>query len=616
IVFAIPIKATTLEGNNVLAIAASYELSNFDKNLSMTAFDGKGYAHIISKDGTIIIRSSSKNALPMGYNILTSISQGEMQSTRSVEDVQCQLEEEKSGQLEFSLGGVNEYMTYTPLGVEEWVLATFVPVSVVNAKSTLLLESTILLCSFITISFGLLLGFLMVLFYRHKRKLEKIAYVDPVTDGNTIQRFYDLAAIALQDAEECEYALVYTNIKKFKVLNEQFGRSACDATLRSIENAIAIDLKSPECVGHLFADNFCVLIKYGGEEEMTERFRRWHQLSSQITEKNGALWLPLILEFGVYIIDDNKVLFPHMIDRAKLALSETTVEILGKLRYAIYDERVRRLLLREKQLEDMMEEALENCEFEVYLQPKYHTKDEKIGGAEALVRWNSQTEGMIYPDEFISLFEKNGFIVPLDFWVFEQTCKALRRWIDAGFEPVKISVNCSRIHLKNPQFLDQYCIIAEKCNVSPEYLEIELTENTVFEDVEHLTHTIERIHQAGFGCSMDDFGSGYSSLNLIQDIPVDTLKLDRIFFRDGVKNEIRTESVIASIISMAKALAMKTVAEGVERREQVDMLKRLDCDYIQGYYFAKPMPIGEFEALAFGVSLDHQLPLRRTEEDS
>ncbi|MEG1809030.1 MAG: EAL domain-containing protein, partial [Oscillospiraceae bacterium] len=163
----------------------------------------------------------------------------------------------------------------------------------------------------------------------------------------------------------------------------------------------------------------------------------------------------------------------------------------------------------------------------------------------------------------------------------------------------KISVNCSRMQLKNASFLQRYCKIADKYDVPHQYLEIELTENVVFEDVSRLSEIINEIHAAGFGCSMDDFGSGYSSLNLIKDIHVDTLKLDRSFFSGSLSDISRTESVVGSVVTMSKALGMVTVAEGVEDRIHVDMLKRLGCDYIQGYYYAKPMPIKDFETLTF-----------------
>ncbi|MEG2189322.1 MAG: EAL domain-containing protein, partial [Christensenella sp.] len=182
--------------------------------------------------------------------------------------------------------------------------------------------------------------------------------------------------------------------------------------------------------------------------------------------------------------------------------------------------------------------------------------------------------------------------------------QTLQSWLQKGLSLMKISVNCSRIHLKTPNFLEEYRRIATAYNIPLNMLEIELTESAVFEDVETLSDVIREIHSIGFGCSMDDFGSGYSSLNQIREIPVDTLKLDRVFFHTGATSFERTVSVVGSIISMAKALNMCTVAEGVEYRQQVDMLKKLGCDYIQGFYFAKPMPIIDFEKLAFGPLID------------
>lgn len=606
VIFAIPLDNMVVDGMKMQALAASYSLSTFDKILSMTAFDGMGYAHIIRKDGSVVIRSSSENAAQTGYNLLSYLSNSESLGEKTYEDVKADITSGRGGQAEFLMGETQEYMAYTPFVVQPWYLLTFVPISVVNAKSELLLNLTILLCGVITFAFAGLIVVVMLSFYRHKRRLEQIAYVDPITGGNTAQRFYDFAGSALSISGKPQYCIVFSNIEKFKVLNEQFGRNACNNILRSIQNGISPDLKDEECMGRISADNFGILAKYTDDAEIAARFDRWYVACMGYIEKNETAWLPLTIEFGVYVIENDTMALPLMVDRAKLALSVTTRELRGKLRYAIYDERIRNRLFREKQIEDMMEEALERNEFHVYLQPKYRVQTEVIGGAEALVRWVSTTEGMIYPDEFISLFEKNGFIIQLDLWVFEEVCRNMRKWLDAGLSPVKVSVNCSRIHLKNPNFLDRYSTIAAKYNLPNGIIEIELTENTVLEDVTTLAQTIDKIHNAGFGCSMDDFGSGYSSLNAIQDIPVDTLKLDKIFFRSGSKDLPRTESVVGSIISMAKALSMETVAEGVEERPQVDMLKRLDCDYIQGFFFAKPMPIDQFELLAFGTVVEEK----------
>ncbi|MEF9945233.1 MAG: GGDEF domain-containing protein [Lachnospiraceae bacterium] len=600
VIFAVPIEPLVMEGNSMVALAATYDSQTFDKMLSMKAFDGKGYAHVVRQDGTVVIRSSVERAADTGYNILNFLSEAELKGKGTLEGVKADIAHRKSGQLEYVTKNAHEYMTYTPLHTQDWYLLTFVPVETVNAKSSLMLKITILLCSFVTLTFALLFVGWAVTVYRSHRKLEHIVYVDAVTGGNTEQRFYELAKGLLKAFGKSEYALIYTNIEKFKVLNEQFGEENCDDILRGIAYGIGENLNEGECMGRQLADHFYVLVKYTDEKTLTARLDTWYETYTTYMEQNGSTWLPLIMEFGIYIVEDALLPLPQMIDRAKLALTETAHELRGKLRYAIYDEQLRLTLFREKQIEDMMEQALENEEFQVYLQPKVLTNSEKIGGAEALVRWVSHTEGMIYPDEFITLFEKNGFIIQLDMWVFEKVCKTIRSWLDQGIRPVKISVNCSRAHLKNTKFIEQYAAIAKQYHTPSEFIEIELTETTVFEDVEYLIHTIEKIHEAGFGCSMDDFGSGYSSLNMIQDIPVDTIKIDRIFFRNSERDMERTKSVIGSIISMAKALSMLTVAEGVEQSSQVEMLKQLQCDYIQGYYFAKPMPILEFEKKYFG----------------
>lgn len=606
IIFAIPVDGITINGTQVSALAASYELSTFDQILSVSAFDGRGYAHIIQKDGSIVVRSSSKYAPQMGYNILSSLSSAPMDGGIDVQQIKSEIALGNTGMVGMTVEGVHSYMVYTPLATKEWYLLGFVPVEVVNAKSEMMLQITLMICAFITLAFAALFAFLMFSSSRHKLKLEQIAYVDPVTGGNTIQRFYEMAGDLLEAPGKPQYALIYLNIEKFKILNEQFGRRVCDDMLKSISNGIADNLTNQESIGRLSADNFCILAEYKNEESLMKRFEIWYGSAEESQEQQGALWLSPIMEFGVYVISNDSMPFPHMIDRAKLALRETTNELRGKLRCAVYDDEVRRQLFREKHLEDMMEDALANREFQVYLQPKYQTQSEQIGGAEALVRWVSAAEGMIYPDEFISLFEKNGFIIQLDMWVFEEVCRSIRAWLDQGLEPVKVSVNCSRMHLKNPNFVQRYLDICNQCNTPPKFIEIELTENVVFEDVGHLSQVINEIHEAGFGCSMDDFGSGYSSLNLIQDIPVDTIKLDKIFFRSS-KDLTRTESVVGSILNMSKLLKMATVAEGVEERVQVDMLKRLGCDLIQGYYFAKPMPVQDFEKLTFGRTVEKKI---------
>ncbi|MGN1206441.1 MAG: EAL domain-containing protein, partial [Eubacterium sp.] len=258
-------------------------------------------------------------------------------------------------------------------------------------------------------------------------------------------------------------------------------------------------------------------------------------------------------------------------------------------------------LEREKHLEMRMEQALENGEFVPYLQPKYELANETIAGAEALVRWVSPEEGMILPGEFIPLFEKNGFIIELDLFMFEQVCKIIENWHHNDYRIIPISVNMSRGHFLVPNFFERYREILERYDVPNGSIEIELTESLFFNEISAMTELVDKIHEVGLRCSIDDFGSGYSSLNMLKNIKVDALKLDRVFFVETNEDK-RGKDIINSILHLAQNLHLQTISEGVEIRSQVEYLKEMDCDYIQGYVFSKPMPVNEFVKIAFQKS--------------
>lgn len=600
VIFTVPLNNIEVEGRTLVALAGAYDPSALDEVLSMTSFDNQAYSQIILKNGTVVTRPSSPYAFKTGYNVFSSLQNVSMEESNSLGKMKEDILNDIAGQIRFTENEMERYLVYTPIQPDEWYLMTFVPVQAVNARSDMLLKVTVLICGLVTVTFAGMLVTILLIFRRNKRKLEQAAYVDEVTGGHTVQKFYLLSRTLLDTNLEIPYALVFTNLEKFKILNEQLGRQNCDMMLRQFSAHITSVITDKECIGRIAADNFCILMEYEDRETLLKRFENWYCDALERLKEKKVLWDIPVTEFGVYVIENRSLAFPLMIDRAKLALRDSRAAADGRIRYGFYDDDLRKQLFREKQLEDKMRPAMENHEFQVYLQPKYLVQEEQIGGAEALVRWQCGDEGMIYPNEFIPLFESNGFIVSLDLFVFEEVCKLTRKWLDQGLEPVAISVNCSRVHLRDRAFLAPYIKIARQYRIPEGLLEIELTEGIVLEDSERWLGVIRQIQDAGFACSMDDFGSGYSSLNLIQSIPVNTLKLDKIFFQSGPQELERTEAVVGNIVRMAKALNMKTVAEGVEYREQVEMLKKVDCDLIQGYVFAKPMKITAFEELAFG----------------
>ena len=597
--FAVALDKAEIEGHKIMALAACYSPESIEKVLSMTSFDDRAYSQIITKSGTIVTKSSSPYTISSGYNVFSTLEKAELDKGTDLADIRSNIQSDLAGQINFTMEGQSRYMVYTPVQPNDWYLLTFVPVQVVNEKSDMLLRVTLLICGLIAVIFCGLIATLFYVFNTNKKRLEELAYVDEVTKGNTIQKFYEEAREALDSSPNAKYALIYSNIENFKVLNTQLGRKNCDMILKHFYTYVASTLSGEETIGRFFADNFCMLMRFTDEAALQQRFEKWAAGAEAYLRNKELNWDLPSTEFGIYVIENKDMLFPEMIDRAKLALKEVPRAVNSKIRYALYDDKARWQLFREKQLGDMMEKALKEGEFQLYLQPKYKLPEERIGGAEALARWQSKSEGMIYPNEFIPLFEKNGFIIQLDLWIFEEVCRTICSWIGRGLPVMKVSVNCSRVHLKNEDFLQPYIKIVDKYGFDRSLIEIELTESVVFENTERLSKIIMEIRENGFGCSMDDFGSGYSSLNLIQSIPVDTLKIDKVFFKKNLLDESRMEAVVGSIVQMAHSLDMITVAEGVEYREQVEMLKDVKCDYIQGFIFDKPMDLESFEKRAF-----------------
>jgi EAL domain-containing protein (putative c-di-GMP-specific phosphodiesterase class I) len=277
----------------------------------------------------------------------------------------------------------------------------------------------------------------------------------------------------------------------------------------------------------------------------------------------------------------------------KADIAHKTLGDIHNSSYVFYDEKIEKEFLRKKKLESTMASSLERGDFFVHLQPKIDLASGRIIGTEALARWQHPTEGLIMPDHFISLFESNGFILELDFFIYEKVCQLIRKWIDAGETVMPVSVNVSRAHLANPQFGEQLKALIRKYEIPPGLLELELTESILF-DSREADLMIRDLKKLGFSILIDDFGSGFSSLNLLKDLTVDILKLDKEFFRKGSMEE-KDKIIVDGIIRIANDLNLKILSEGVENQEQVDFLVASGCHMAQGYYFAKPMPVNVFE---------------------
>lgn len=302
----------------------------------------------------------------------------------------------------------------------------------------------------------------------------------------------------------------------------------------------------------------------------------------------------MVLKWGIYEINDRTVPVERMCDRAILAVDS----IKGQYQriYAVYDATLREKLLREQAITDAMEAALSEKQFQIYLQPKYSLNTNSIAGAEALVRWIHPTWGFLSPGEFIPLFERNGFITRLDQYIWEAVCAQLRVWKDNGLPLIPVSVNVSRADVYQADLAQTLVGLIQKYDIDPAYLHLEITESAYAENLNQIISTVRQLHSLGFPIEMDDFGSGYSSLSMLGQMEVDMLKLDTKLVQNETAKPA-SQSILSDIITMAHRMRLSVVAEGVENREQLERLREFGIDYVQGFFFARPMPTDAFEAL-------------------
>lgn len=418
--------------------------------------------------------------------------------------------------------------------------------------------------------------------------VDYLATYDELTGIYNKQAFYTKTKEMLLDNPDKNFDLLRINIERFKVLNDLFGESTGDKLLRYIGKFLK-EINLPLCVsGRLYADNFVVCYEAGKGDS-----RRMIN-TLQMVADSFAINNRTILSFGLYRIDDKTLPVSVMCDRANMALWKAKGNF--KNPYCEYDEKMRQQVLKEQKIINAMEMAIQNKEFTLYLQPKYNIEKGTIIGAEALVRWISQENGFISPGDFIPVFENNGFVYEVDKFIWEESCRYLRKWLDEGREVHPISVNVSRIDLYDPKLVKHLVDLREKYQLPSQYLELEITESAYTEDPEQIITITRQLREAGFVILMDDFGTGYSSLNMLKDIQIDVLKLDMGFLKSS-DYSAKGGNILTAILKMAESLKMQTIAEGVETKEQVEFLKSIGCKYVQGFYYSKPLPVEDFEKL-------------------
>ena len=429
---------------------------------------------------------------------------------------------------------------------------------------------------------------------------------DRLTGLYSKEFFYQKVRERLDTDTEREFTIVCSDIENFKLYNDTFGREAGDRLLRESAAIIQRVVGEDDICGRYGAD--CFLCLRERERERSDReifFGESYAGRPERMENISVKW-------GVYEITDRSIPVEQMCDRALLAAN--SVKGQYNQPFAVYDDTLRGKLLREKAITDAMETALDEEQFVVYFQPKYSLSGDCMAGAEALVRWVHPEWGFMSPGEFIPLFEKNGFIPRLDQYVWERVCAQLRDWQDKGYQLLPVSVNVSRADVYQSRLVDMLQGLIRKYGVDPAYLHLEITESAYAENPGQIISTVEELRRLGFIIEMDDFGSGYSSLNMLSQMTLDILKLDMKFIQNEMAKPVE-QSILNDIISMAHRLHLNVVAEGVETRDQTNRLRAVGCDYVQGYYFAKPMPAAEFERLLQAQHPKTECPAKKAQRN-
>ncbi len=425
--------------------------------------------------------------------------------------------------------------------------------------------------------------------------LGKIQMTDTLTGVMTFDSFNAeaLRVTAARGTDDIFIAVV--SLAEFRRINEKYGFETGNSVLIAMADIFSGCLREGELICRSTASRFIIMFR---EQDSNEMFVRLSAILGSIQKQIfDKLKIQIYLVAGVCSPSDEEVGVMGALDKAVTAKNTVSDRpFYNRNHIVFFDGALSRQLKERRHIEANMMSALENDEFKVYYQPKVSINSGKVVGAEALVRWIRPDGEMISPGKFVPIFEQNGFIADMDFAIYRSAVSDIARWLKAGIEVPLVSLNVSRYHLGDENFIDKLSALVDDHGVPHEYIELEITESLLTENLDKLVDTVTKLKERGFRISVDDFGSGYSSLNLITQLPFDTLKIDGAFF---LKNELteRNKKVITSVVTLAKSLNLETVSEGVETNTQVEFLKELGCDMIQGFFYYKPMPSKDFEDL-------------------
>ena len=587
ITYVAPVHASS--GQVIGALSGAVSQRSFDATLQQLSLVNQGIDTFLCNASGFIFSTGVNGIIDSDLtNISDFIGFDEITS----EKIRSGLLSSKTVQIETKLNQKSYLITLTPLGFSDWYLGSL---SNNEFSESPYFKSLIVLMISLFVIFTICAFIAIYLFISMKSSYKTqllIAHYDPITDAYNYQKFLlEFRNIDYRNNTDSTYSVVSLNIHDFNYIEDMLGELQTDELLRIIANV----LKKQDSVlifCHHELDQFFLILRIREQQAVDLEVRRIMELcAAQINAEVSTI--PIVMYAGVAFTYPD--LTPDkIVSRAEFAKKQITKTYTHAVRF--YDENAYKKEAFLHSIEKSMRDALINEEFKLFLQPKIDLATGKIYAAEALVRWISDSDVIVYPNDFIPLFEQNGFCTELDLYMFDKVCAHIRYYLDNGIEPIYFSINQTKLLIFQKGYTDKLRAIINKHKIPPKYLVIEVLEDLATHNVNELNNRINELKTLGLSIALDDFGSGYSSLNIVAGLDIDEIKFDREFLLAEDPEQIKKNHMILRVLSkLTKELGIRTVVEGVERNEDVEFLKTIDCDLAQGYYYDRPIPVDAFD---------------------
>lgn len=587
ITYASPVHATS--GNVIGALSGAVGQHSFDTALQQLSMVNQGMDTFLCNSSGFIFSTGVNSIIPSD---LKSINEFSAFDDLTHEQIKVGLVSTSSIQIETKLYNKSYLITLTPLGFSDWYIGTL---SNNEFSESPYFKSIILLIVSLCVIFTLCAFIAVYLFISMKSSYKTqllIAHYDPVTDAYNYQKFLlEFRNIDYRTNTDSTYSVVSLNIHDFNYIEDMLGELQTDELLRIIANTLK-EQDSILMFCHHELDQFFMILRLREQNEIDAEIRRIMNLCvSRINVEVSTI--PIVMYAGVAFTYPD--LTPDkIVSRAEFAKKQITKTYTHAVRF--YDENAYKKEAFLHSIEKSMRDALIKEEFKLFLQPKIDLATGKVYAAEALVRWISDSDVIVYPNDFIPLFEQNGFCTELDLYMFDKACAHIRYYMDNGIEPIYYSINQTKLLIFQKGYTAKLKAIINKYQIPPKYLVIEVLEDLATHNVNELNNRINELKSLGLSIALDDFGSGYSSLNIVAGLDIDEIKFDREFLLAEDPEQIKKNHMILRVLSkLAKEIGIRTVVEGVERHEDVEFLKSIDCDLAQGYYYDRPIPVDAFD---------------------